>query len=101
MGLVARAIEAAGIPTVALSIVREITEKCPPPRALFLRFPFGHALGEPGNVNQQFTILYLAFQLLFSATAPGTIKDGGLRWRRETYQPPDWEAFSRLGPLDR
>ncbi len=101
MGLVARAIEAAGIPTVALSIVREVTEKSPPPRALFLRFPFGHALGEPDNVNQQFTILYLAFQLLFSATAPGTIQDGGLRWRREIYQTPDWEAFRQIGPLRR
>nr|WP_145020196.1 hypothetical protein [Geobacter argillaceus] len=78
MGLVARAIEAAGIPTVALSIVREVTEKSPPPRALFLRFPFGRALGEPG-----------------------TIQDGGLRWRREIYQTPDWEAFRQLGPLRR
>lgn len=83
---------------MALSIVREITEKTPPPRALYLRFPFGHALGEPGNRNQQFTVLLLAFRLLFEADRPGTIRDGGLRWRRESYPPPDWEAFRRLGP---
>lgn len=81
---------------MAISIVREVTEKTPPPRALFMRFPFGHALGEPGNREQQLTILYLAFRLLFEADRPGTIRDAGLRWRRETYSPPEWEAFKSL-----
>jgi D-proline reductase (dithiol) PrdB len=98
VGLVARAIEAKGIPTVALSITREITEKTPPPRALFVRFPFGHALGRVGNRDEQLTVLLLAFRLLFEAARPGTIRDAGLRWRRGTYSPPDWEAFRRLGP---
>ena len=98
MGLVAREIERAGVPTVALSIVREVTEKTPPPRALFLRFPFGHALGEAGNREQQFQVLFLAFRLLFEAGEPGTIRDAGLSWKRERYLPPDWEAFRRLGP---
>ena len=98
MGLVAREIERGGISTVSLSIVREITEKTPPPRALYLRFPFGHALGEPGNPNQHFAVLYRAFRLLFEAERPGTIRDAGLRWRRERYGPPDWEAFRALGP---
>jgi hypothetical protein len=99
VGLVSRVIEAAGIATVALSIVREITAKTPPPRALYLRFHFGHALGEADNVQQQLTVLYLAFQLLFAAPTPGTIGESGLRWRRETYAAPDWELFKRLGPL--
>lgn len=90
MGLAARAIEQRGIPTIALSIVREITEKSPPPRALFMRFPFGHALGEPGNARQQETILKLAFDHLFSAETPGEIRDSGLRWRREDYSEVDW-----------
>ncbi|GAB6062939.1 reductase [Deferrisoma palaeochoriense] len=97
MGLVARAVEAAGVATVALSIVRQITEKTPPPRALFLRFPFGHALGEPGNRNQHLEILRRAFEVLFTAPGPGTLVDAGLRWRRETYPEPDWEAWRRLG----
>jgi len=101
VGLVARAIEAAGIPTTALSIVREVTEKTPPPRALYLRFPFGHALGEAGARNQQFDILLRAFELLFEAQTPGTIRDSGLRWKRESYPDPDWERFRRLGPVPR
>ena len=83
---------------MAISIVKEVTLKTPPPRALFLRFPFGHALGEPGNRDQQLRILFLAFRLLFAARTPGTIIDAGLRWRRETYPPPDWAGWRRLGP---
>jgi D-proline reductase (dithiol) PrdB len=99
VGLVARAIEAVGIPTISLSIVREVTEKTPPPRALYLHFPFGHALGEPGNRAQQLAILLQAFRLLFAADRPGIILDSGLRWRRETYGEPDWEIFRSLAPF--
>lgn len=99
VGLAARAIERVGIPTVSLSIVREVTERTPPPRALFLRFPFGHALGQPGHRDEHFAVLLLALTLLFEADRPGTIRDAGLRWKRETYPPPEWEAFRRLSPL--
>lgn len=98
MGLAARAVEAEGIPSVSLSIVREVTEKVPPPRALFVRFPFGHALGRAGYREEHFAVLQLAFRLLFEADRPGTIRDAGFRWKHETYPPPDWEAFRRLEP---
>lgn len=62
-----------------------------------MKFPFGHALGEPGAANQQFTILRLAFGFLFEAETPGQLLDSGLRWRRETYAEPDWEEFKALG----
>jgi len=101
VGLAARAIEAEGIPTTSLSIVREVTEKTPPPRALYMRFPFGHALGEAGKRDQQLDILYRAFSLLFEAEEPGTIRDSGLRWKRESYPAPDWEAFKSLEPIRR
>lgn len=81
--------------------MREITEKSPPPRAFYMRFPFGHALGEPGKREQQLTILYRAFRLLFEAQTPGTIEDSGLRWKRETYTEPDWDEFRKLEPRHR
>jgi D-proline reductase (dithiol) PrdB len=80
--------------------VREVTEKTPPPRALYLRFPFGHALGEAGDRNRHFAVLLLALRLLFEADRPGTIRDGGLRWKRDISPPPDWEAFRRLGSAE-
>jgi hypothetical protein len=90
VGLVQRAIEAAGIPTVSISILREVTEKVNPPRALFLRWPFGHPLGEPYNVAQQLTILHDAFQFLYIAR-PGELRDLPYRWKRESYSvPADW-----------
>ncbi|MBI5444133.1 MAG: hypothetical protein HY900_23350 [Deltaproteobacteria bacterium] len=98
MGLVARAVEQAGLATVALSLLREVAEKIPPPRALFVRFPFGHALGKPGDRNEHFAVLALALNLLFEAQRPGTVADAGFRWKRETYPEPDWDFFRGLGP---
>jgi D-proline reductase (dithiol) PrdB len=98
VGLAARVIEAEGIPTISLSISREVTAKTPPPRALFLRFPLGHALGKANDRNEHLTVLYLAFRLLFEADRPGTIRDANLRWKRETYSPPEMDSFRELGP---
>ena len=102
MGLIQRIIEQAGIPTVSISIVREYTEKVKPPRAVFLRWPFGHPLGEAGNVNQQAAVLGKTFEALFAIDTPGTIVDLGWRWRRESYPVPSWlENPPRCGALDR
>ncbi|MBI3128104.1 MAG: hypothetical protein HYZ11_10910 [Candidatus Tectomicrobia bacterium] len=85
MGLVARAIEAAGIPTVSLSIVREITLQVRPPRAVFLHWPLGHPLGEPGRPAQQRQVFLDALGLLESARSPGALLEPGYRWRRHAY----------------
>jgi hypothetical protein len=85
--LIQRAIEAIGIPTVSISIVRKYTEKVKPPRAIFLRWPFGHPLGEPGNVDQQAAVLGKAFEALYQINTPGSINDVNWRWHRESYPP--------------
>ena len=88
MGLIQRTIEAAGIATIGISIVRAYTEKVKPPRTVFLPWPFGHPLGEPFNAAQQAAVLERAFDALYTITQPGTIIDLPFRWRRETYPPP-------------
>ncbi len=95
MGLIARAIEAIGIPTVALSIARDLTAAVGVPRAVFLKWPMGHPLGEPHRPAQQRTVIFLALRLLLEADAPGVILEPGLRWRRETYQEPDWTLLTQ------
>jgi len=45
--VLARVLEANGLATTSISMVREHTEKLKPPRALFVPFPFGHAFGKP------------------------------------------------------
>lgn len=86
MGLVQRAIEAEGIPTVGISLLREVTEKVRPPRTLFLRYPFGQPLGEALNIAQQRTILLDVLAALETITIPGAILDPGYAWRRHRFQ---------------
>ncbi len=93
MGLIARAIEQAGIPTVSVSITRDLTESVGVPRAVFVKWPLGHPLGEPGKTAQQRTVIFDALKLLITATEPGVIVEPGYRWRRETYAEPAWERI--------
>ncbi len=85
VGLVQREIETQGISTVGVSIVREISEKVKPPRTYFLKYPFGHALGEPFNKKQQVTIFKECLKVLESAQKPGVIVDSPYRWRKHRF----------------
>ena len=65
-----RALEAEGLTTVSISLVREHTVKLRPPRALFVPFPFGLPFGRAGNVDEQHRVLRAAFELLQAPTGP-------------------------------
>jgi len=91
--LIQREIENAGVPTVGISIVRAYSEMVKPPRTIYLRWPFGHPLGEPFNRAQQRIVLAEAFRALTTIRAPGTIIDLPYRWRRETYDSKDISAI--------
>ena len=86
MGLIQRAIEAEGIPTVGISILKEVTQKVRPPRSVYLRYPFGHPLGEAFNARQQRAILFDALRALETIAEPGTIVEPGYRWRRHRFE---------------
>jgi D-proline reductase (dithiol) PrdB len=96
VGLIQREIEKTGIPTVGISIVREFTEKVMPPRSVFLRWPFGHPLGEPFNRAQQRAVLVESFRALYSVQRPGEIVDLPFRWKQETYEAPGTEHLREL-----
>jgi hypothetical protein len=85
VGLVQRAIEAAGIPTVGITLQKEITRKVKPPRALYLRYPFGHPMGEAFATAQQRTILLDALAALETVTEPGAIVEPGYAWKRHRF----------------
>lgn len=82
MGLVARVVEASGIPTVALSVNRGYSERVRAPRTVFLNFPYGSVFGEPGDSLRQREVLVSMLGMLGSAARPGSILDPPLRWRR-------------------
>ena len=86
MGLLQRAIESEGIPTIGITLQIEVTKKVKPPRALYLRYPFGHPLGEAFHVRQQRTILLKALGALETMKEPGTILEPGYRWRRHRFE---------------
>jgi hypothetical protein len=68
--VLARALEAESIATTSISMVREHTEKVKPPRALFVPFPFGHALGRPDDPALQHRVLAAALDLLREPAGP-------------------------------
>lgn len=96
MGLIARAIEMVGIPTVSISITKDLTASVGVPRALFVKWPLGHPLGEPHQPAQQRTLIFAALRLLREAQTPGMILEPGYRWKRETYSEPDWTLLSEI-----
>jgi D-proline reductase (dithiol) PrdB len=90
VGLIQRIIESSGIPTISISINRPYTEKIKPPRSIFLDWPFGHPLGEPGNVRQLAAVLAKRFEALDTIDTPGMMMDVGWRRGRETYPSTSW-----------
>jgi hypothetical protein len=68
--VLARALEAEGIATTSISMVREHSEKTKPPRVLFVPFPFGHALGRPDDPHLQHRVLRAALDLLIEPAGP-------------------------------
>ena len=81
----ARAIEAAGIPTVVIMVDRAKAETMSVPRGLVLRFPFGRPFGAPGNPEQQRVVLEDALTMLSTCQEPGEVRTLPYRWRRKDY----------------
>jgi len=74
MGLLARAIEQAGIPTVTLSVDRNLIERVRPPRAGFYQGQFGSVAGKPNWPEHQRRILDEALRWLEPMGEPGVRK---------------------------
>ena len=71
MGLVARVIGEAGVPTVALSNLRGATLRVKPPRALLTRFPRGQTVG-PAT---QRAVVRAALEVLANAREAGEVRE--------------------------
>lgn len=85
MGLVARAVEAAGVATVTVSVLRHATAALPGPRNVFVRYRLGQVFGEPGRVAQQRTIVMDALRALDAIEQPGGIVTLPYRWKRDRF----------------
>ena len=76
MGLVAAEFERQGISTVAIQLLRLVTEKVRPPRALCVPFRHGYPLDSPNDPKKQHEVLAAALGLLENqALKPPAIVD--------------------------
>lgn len=75
MGLIASAIEKTGIPTVCLSLLREVAVKVKPPRCLFVPFSHGFPLGKPNQPELQHRIIRAALDLLKAQSPEPILRD--------------------------
>jgi hypothetical protein len=73
VGLIARHLEAAGIPTLCLSSALSITRAVNPPRAVYLDFPLGHTAGRPHDRELQRAILRDALRAFETLDEPGQV----------------------------
>ena len=94
MGLVSRAIEEAGVPTLTMSSAWDITQRVKPPRAAFVNFPLGNQTGRPGDAEEQRGIVRDALASAHSMTEPGDVAilpyewdEAGYGWQGGEYRP--------------
>jgi hypothetical protein len=75
VGLIASIIEKSGIPTVCLSLLREVSEKVKPPRTLFVPFPMGYPLGRPHDSEIQLAVIRAALKLFGDSESLPLLRD--------------------------
>ena len=80
MCLIARHLEASGIPTIILGSARDIVEHCGVPRFLFTDFPLGNPCGKPYDLPMQRSIVSHCFDVLEEANGPGSTVVSPIQW---------------------
>ena len=98
MSLVARHLEAHGIPTLIMGSAKDIVEHCGVPRFLFSDFPLGSPAGRPFDVSSQAETLELALRTLESAPAARTTVQSPLRWSPDAAWKRDYLDLTKLSP---
>ena len=106
VGLIARAVETAGIPTISMTSALDVTQTVKPPRSVFVNFPLGHQTGKPHQPELQRSIVLDALRALETMTIPGTIvtlpyvwdeKDDS--WEDKDYRPCGFlPEYTRVEP---
>ena len=92
MPVLARVVEAAGIPCVTVTMMPVLAEKYRTSRVLGVEFPFGHSFGVVGDAAMQTRTLRAALDLLVVASEPETRADVDEQWPGDPKQAyKDWQ----------
>jgi hypothetical protein len=86
-------LEASGIPTVALSLIPDLTRAVGVPRLAGISYPFGRPLGNPHDADGQRAVLRAMLDVLASARGPNTYTELPFTW-------PESPARARNGSRD-
>ncbi len=78
--MLARVVEATGIPTVTVTMMPVFSDKYRSSRTLGVEFPFGYGFGMVHDPEMQTRTLLAALELLDSAEVPETRVDVTERW---------------------
>lgn len=93
--MLARWIEAAGIPTVVVTMMPATAAQLLAPRIVGVEFPFGHPFGMPHDRRMQRLVLETALTVLAGAQDFGTRIDLDLEWPQ-----PRGEAYKAWQPAE-
>lgn len=97
LSLVARHLEANGVPTVLVGSARDIVEEIGVPRFLFVDGPLGYPFGRPGDAAQQRQVCAEALDLLERAWAPRTTVQATASWGDDSWR----ERYMRVEDVAR
>ena len=104
VGLVQCEIEAAGISTISVSMMPELTASTGAPRIAAVERPFGLTVGSPGDAGGQLAVLRATLQALAAISKPGGVVDLQLEWNDDATmnilppQPPPIVSYLRRHP---
>jgi len=73
-------VEAAGVATIALSMIPDLTAAAGAPRVAAIEFPFGRPFGQPHDRTTQQAVLRATPDVLGDATRPGTVVHLPFEW---------------------
>ncbi len=97
VSLVARHLEANGIPTVVMGCAKDIVEHAAVARFLFSDFPLGNSAGLPHDPASQDQTLEYALKVLESAAGPRTTMQSPLRWSGVVTWKNDYLNLEQIG----
>lgn len=86
MGLVQRVLEVSGIPTVALSMIPDLTRAVGVPRLAGISYPMGRPLGRPHDSDGQRAVLRAMLEVLAAAHGPDTYVELPFVWPESVAQ---------------
>lgn len=105
MGLIAQALEAAGIVTTSVSAARDITAAGRLPRAVFVDFPLGHTTGKVGAPDLSRAIVAAALELTRSDDAEQLVDlafawSDTDEWKETVFRPVTDPVTGAQQPVD-